>query len=135
MCVVGSSIEPTIPVLIVEDSRPMQVALRNLLGTLSRLEVVSTAVSEMQATAWILENPRSWQLAIVDLLLEEGAGFNVVRRLRGAKPEGHVVVFSEFATAPLRQKCLELGADAVFQKSDLPEFVQHLEQHFERGTA
>jgi two-component system, OmpR family, response regulator len=118
----------SIAVLIVEDSRGMQAALRDLLQTLPGFEVVATVATEERATEWITENRTGWRLALVDLLLQEGSGFNIVRRLRSANPDGHVIVFSEFATAALREKCIALGADAAFLKSDLPAMVRYLEQ-------
>jgi DNA-binding NarL/FixJ family response regulator len=117
----------TVRTFIIEDSRSMQAALRDLLLTLPGFEVVATAATEERATEWVLEKDTAWDLAVVDLLLQDGSGFNVVRRLRGAHPGGHIVVFSEFATSALKDKCIALGADAAFLKSDLSAMVRYLE--------
>lgn len=114
--------------LIVEDSRNMQSALQDLLNAMAGLEVIATAVGEAQATDWIYHHRNGWELAVVDLLLQDGSGFHLVHRLKSEHAGGHVVVFSEFATPALKAKCLALGADAVFLKSDLAGFVAHVEQ-------
>lgn len=118
-----------IPVLIIEDSRNMQTALRDLLLTIPGVVIVGTVGTEGDATDWIHHHKTEWELAVVDLILREGSGFHLLRRLKSANPEGHVLVFSEYATAALKDKCVALGADAVFLKSELPAMVRHVEQY------
>ena len=62
-------------------------------------------------------------LAVIDLVLEQGAGLEVIRRCRADPTGGKVVVFSSYATPGVREHCLELGADAVFDKHAPQEFI------------
>jgi DNA-binding NarL/FixJ family response regulator len=117
-----------VPVFIVEDSQHMQVALRDLLHVTGPFEVVGVAQGETDATDWLQDNKWAWQLAIVDLLLKEGSGFSLVQRCRSESAEGKVIVFSEFASAGVKDRCLQLGADAAFLKSDMQSFIGYLEQ-------
>ncbi|MBA2674960.1 hypothetical protein [Ramlibacter sp.] len=55
---------------------------------------------------------------MVDLVLQQGSGMGVVARCDAQPTRGKVVVFSAYASPAVYKRCLELGADAVIQKSD-----------------
>lgn len=105
----------------------MQSTLTDLMKVMGTFTVAGTAMGETQATDWLYTHPKGWDLAVVDLMLNEGTGFPLIRRCKAEHPGGSVVVFSEFATPVLKEHCLEIGADAVFRKSELPQFVRYLE--------
>lgn len=103
---------------LVEDS---PVIRENLIATLEELapvEVVGTADSESSAIGWLGAHPGQYDLVIIDIFLKSGSGLGVLAspllRTNGAK----VVILSNYATADMRRKCLELGADRVFDKSN-----------------
>lgn len=116
------------PVFIVEDSYATQVCLQELFDTIGGFRVVGLAGGETDATDWLFKHRTDWKLAIVDLLLAEGSGFGLVHRCRQQHGSGHIVVFSGFASPALKAKCIQMGADAVFQKTELSAFVEHLER-------
>lgn len=116
-----------VPVFIVEDSLHMQSALRDLVQTVGSFEVVATATNETQATEWLQENARGWYVAILDLMLTTESGFGVIRRCRDSRPDGKIVVFSEFASPAVKHRCNQLGADASFLKSEITSLVRFLE--------
>ena len=71
-------------VFLVEDTRPMQQLIRDLLESIGGYELVGAAAGETPATDWLLQNRGRWDLAIVDLLLAEGfAGRRGVAAARG----------------------------------------------------
>lgn len=115
-------------VLLVEDSPPLQAALKEMIEAVAGWEVVGVAGGETQATDWLHKHRRGWDLAVLDLLLQEGSGFGLVQRCRMENPAGHVVVYSEYATPALKEKCIAMGAEAVFLKSELPQFIGYLER-------
>jgi DNA-binding NarL/FixJ family response regulator len=111
---------------IVEDN----VTIReNLIGTLEELasiESLGWADTENEARRWLAENAREWDLAIVDLFLKQGSGLGVIEACRGRDPSQRVVVLSNYATADMRKRCLDLGADMVFDKSnDIDALVEY----------
>lgn len=110
-------------VFVVEDIERMHGLLRELFAAIGGFDVVATATTEAEALLWLQENPGGWDLAVVDLVLDQGAGMNVIRRCRKDRAGGRVVVFSSYATPGVRQHCLDLGADAVFDKSDSAAFT------------
>jgi two-component system, OmpR family, response regulator len=103
---------------IVEDNATIR---ENLIGTLEELasiEALGWAETESEAKAWLSRNVDEWDLAIVDLFLKQGSGLGVLEACRGRTPGRRVVVLSNYATADMRKRCLQLGADAVFDKSN-----------------
>jgi DNA-binding NarL/FixJ family response regulator len=97
--------------------------LGELFASIGGFRVVATASTEAEANLWLDEHPGGWDVAIVDLVLEQGAGMNVIRRCKADRDGGSVVVFSSYATPGVRQHCLDLGADAVFDKGETAEFI------------
>ena len=103
---------------IVEDSA---VIRENLIATLEELvavDVVGTAEDEMSAVKWLAQPDHPVDLVIVDIFLKGGTGLGVLRAATGLPPGAKLVVLSNYATQDMRRKCLELGADKVFDKSD-----------------
>jgi DNA-binding NarL/FixJ family response regulator len=103
---------------IVEDS---QVIRENLIATLEELgpvTVVGTAEDESSAVHWLTRPSSCFDLVIVDIFLKGGSGLGVLRVASGLSQRHKVVVLSNYATADMRRKCLELGADRVFDKSN-----------------
>lgn len=112
--------------LLVEDLPQMQGVVLDLLATVGDFRLVKIVSTEAEANLWIDENPGGWDLAVVDLILEQGTGLGVVARARNRPPASKVVVFSDYATEGIRKHCLKLGADAAFQKGeDLHAFLAY----------
>lgn len=102
---------------LVEDN---QTILDNLIETLEEIasvKVVGHAATEAEATRWLSVHDGHWHLAIVDMFLEEGSGLGVLARCREREPYQKVVVLTNYATPEIRRRSMELGADAVFDKS------------------
>lgn len=110
-------------VFLVEDIQRMRGLLRDVFSSIGGFSVVATASTEAEANLWLDEHPNGWDLAVIDLVLDQGAGMNVIRRCKEAPTGGKVVVFSSYASPGVRQHCLELGADAVFDKSESDRFI------------
>jgi DNA-binding NarL/FixJ family response regulator len=103
---------------IVEDS---QVIRENLIATLEELvpvEVVGTAEDESTAVQWLARSSNGVDLVIVDIFLKAGSGLGVLKAASNMQQRHNVVVLSNYATQDIRRKCLELGADKVFDKSN-----------------
>ena len=103
---------------LVEDNATIR---ENLIATLEELvdaENIGTADNENDAKSWLVANPQGWDLAILDLFLKQGSGLGVLAACRDRKPSQKVVVLSNYATTDIRQRCAQLGVDAVFDKSN-----------------
>ncbi|RYY53135.1 MAG: response regulator [Comamonadaceae bacterium] len=108
----------TIAVFLVEDLRQVEGALTDYLSSLGDFRVVATARTEAEANHWLQEHPGEWDALILDLVLDQGSGMNVISRARAQPGAGKIAVFSGYASEGIRQHCLALGADAVFDKAD-----------------
>ena len=115
-------------IFIVEDAINMQAALEELVCSVADADIVGVAASEDAALAWATAHAGHWDLAIVDLTLEQGDGFNIVRRLKQDPDGGAVVVFSAFVTDVIRRHCRTLGADEVFHKTDSAQLARYVEE-------
>jgi DNA-binding NarL/FixJ family response regulator len=113
-------------VFLVDDLKSMQELVGDLLESVGGFEVVGRASNETSATEWLLHNKGGWDLAIVDLMLGEGNGFTLVSRCQ-KDPGGEVLVFSDFASPAVRQRCLRLGADGVISKAEFGALRAYLQ--------
>jgi len=114
----------------VEDNPTIRDNLIATLEELAGITVLGYAETEQQGSVWLAgktgdddgpgDSPpghQSWDLTIVDLFLKQGCGLGVLQACRQRAPHQKVVVLSNYATPDIRARCLELGADAVFDKS------------------
>ena len=117
----------TLRTYIVEDSA---VIRENLIATLEELvpvKVVGTAEDEATAVQWLAKASNQVDLVIVDAMMPEmngleflqgASGLGVLKATNGLPHLHNVVVLSNYATQDMRLKCLSLGADKVFDKSN-----------------
>jgi DNA-binding NarL/FixJ family response regulator len=145
---------PSLKTFIVEDSPLIRENLIATLEELVALEVVGTAEDEAGAALWLARPEHQVDLVIIDIFLKGGSGLGVLRAashsdncmgsagadvrifangalLRRRK----LVVLSNYATQDMRRKCLELGADRVFDKSnEIDALVAYCSQLAAGGT-
>ena len=103
---------------IVEDNATIR---ENLIGTLEELASVQSlgwAETESEARKWLEHHGEAWDLAIIDLFLKQGSGLGVLEACNQRGRGQRVVVLSNYATDDMRRRCAQLGADAVFDKSN-----------------
>jgi len=103
---------------VVEDQVTIRDSLVEALAELAGIETSGVAASEKAAVAWLADAANTWDIAIVDLILEPGgSGFGVLNACRGRRPSQKVVVLTATANADVRRHCEALGCDRVFDKS------------------
>jgi CheY-like chemotaxis protein len=113
-------------VFLVEDIQNMRALLEELMASLGGMALVGNSTTEAEARLWLSENLGGWDLVITDLVLAQGSGFGVLAHARQWAPKRRIVVFSGFATAGVRAHCLDLGAEAVFDKAEPEKFLAWL---------
>jgi two-component system OmpR family response regulator len=102
---------------LAEDNQIIRENLIETLEEIADVKVVAHAVTQVEASRWLELQDGKWHLAIVDLFLKEGSGLGVLAGCRNRESYQKVVVLSNYATADIRRRAAELGADAVFDKS------------------
>jgi DNA-binding NarL/FixJ family response regulator len=113
-------------VFLVEDLHNLRGLMRDLFESLGGFELVATASTEAEARLWLSDHEGKWDLAIVDLVLDQGSGFGVLSHAGRLQRSGRIVVFSSYITPGIEAHCLQLGAAAVFAKDDSVGFVRWL---------
>lgn len=113
-------------VFLVEDLKSIHVLMTELFSCVGGLQVVRIESTEAEARFWLEENAGAWDLAIIDLVLEQGSGMGVLQHARRFSPSGRIAVFSGYVSPGVRQHCLDLGADAVFDKAESSAFTAWL---------
>jgi DNA-binding NarL/FixJ family response regulator len=117
-------------VLLVEDHRELSDELQRILHAIGGFQVVSACATSREALAWLARHSGGWDLALVDLFLQEGNGFEVLRGCAGRDEQQKVVVFSNYAREPAREYARQAGADAFFDKAlELDALVAYCASH------
>ena len=115
---------------LVEDNPTIRDNLIPAMEDLVNASIVGFAETEAEAALWLSAHADEWHLAVVDLFLKEGSGLGVLASCRQRKALQRVVVLTNYATTDIRERCLKLGADAVFDKSnELDAFLEFCNQN------
>ncbi len=110
-------------VVLVEDHKAFAKALELVLERTAGVEVVAS-VGTVREGLGLAEGVWGFDLAVVDLMLPDGDGTEVVRALKRARPGTAVAVLS--ANEDL-SGALEAGADeAISKRLALPQIVASL---------
>lgn len=119
----------TFKAYLVEDSPVIRENLVGFLEDVADAKVVASASTEEEAVTWLRLHSDEWDLTIVDLFLQRGNGLGVIKACRNRSPRQKVIVLSNYATADMRERSQQLGADAFFDKSaELDQLVAYCEQ-------
>lgn len=111
---------------IVEDNDLIRDNLVETLTELAGIRTVGHSATEVDACSWLEQHPRAWDLLVLDLFLEQGNGLGVLRKCRHRAAVQKVVVLSNYATDDIRRRCMDCGADAIFDKStELDLFIDY----------
>jgi two-component system, OmpR family, response regulator len=110
-------------VFLAEDLKRMRELLIDLFSSSGEFQVVGTACTEDEADQWLTTHGDAWDLAIIDLVLDEGSGSHVIRRAREQHYGGLVAVLASCVTESLREHCYALGADNVFDEAETTRFL------------
>ena len=102
---------------LVEDNETIARNLIDALQEIASVTVTGLSATQAEASHWLVLHDGEWDLAIVDLFLQQGSGLGVLAGCRNRQPYQKVVVLTNYATDEIRRQALLLGADAVFDKS------------------
>jgi DNA-binding NarL/FixJ family response regulator len=102
-------------VFLVDDSAAVRSRLARLVQGVPGAELVGEAGNVEQAIAAILAAKPD--LVLLDLYLENGSGFEVLRAVHRAEPGIHFCMLSNFASEPYRRHAERLGALGFFDKT------------------
>lgn len=107
----------TFKTYLVEDNPVIRDNLVGFLEDIADATVVAHATGEDEAVDWLRTHSDRWDVAIVDLFLDQGNGLGVLDALRQRAAHQKMVVLSNYATPDMRARSRAMGADAFFDKS------------------
>lgn len=122
------SAEPAI--LVVEDEGPLANAVS--LKLKSNGFTVYRAADGVEALEMLEENPVD--LILLDILLPNLDGFEVLKRIRESGNEVTIIMATNLSQSEDKQKALDLGANDYLVKSDiqLSELVEYINKSKEK---
>ena len=122
----GLTAQRPLKVFIIEDNVVLRNIIVDALGDIPAVEILFYADNEVSATNWLSANDGAWDLAVVDLHLRKGSGVGALSWCTTRRPNQRVVVLSGELNDEMRQKCLALRADAVFDKgTEMDDFLNY----------
>jgi len=118
----------TLFVFLVEDDPAIRASLVLAMSGILDAKFVGFAKGEPEAIEWLASNQGKWNLAVVELFIEEGSGFGIMTEMQHLPKNEHVVMLTNSATSENRQQALQCGAHAVFDKTEeLDQFFAYCE--------
>lgn len=122
------------PVFLVEDEPKLREMIGEAIGAVCDAEVVGTAETEADAVEWLNSHHGHWRLAVLDLFLKTGTGFGVLNQLGSRSAKEQVIVLTNSATQENRDRCLKMGALAVYDKTaEFEQFLDHCLRHHQQA--
>ena len=103
-------------VFLLEDHSWFRKALADLLEREADLQVVGEASSLSEARGAVTDNSGQIDLALIDLLLPDGIGTELIGDLRRANPEVPVLVLTVARGPDLDTWVRSMGADEMISK-------------------
>ena len=103
-------------VFLVEDSPLLRERVQAILESIPGAEAVGHAGSAQAAIQGIANTHAD--VVVLDIQLEQGNGFDVMRATRTALPQVQFYVLTNFANDAYRRKAERLGARGFFDKSN-----------------
>lgn len=121
--------------ILVEDSAAVRQSLKKMLAQLSdEVQVVGEAETSLAALTLIEQTKPD--VIILDFVLKDGSGFEVLSHAKDYEPRPLVIVFSNQSLPPFRKKAEVEGADFFFDKTnEFDEIITTLHQKFENKSA
>jgi DNA-binding NarL/FixJ family response regulator len=102
-------------IYIVEDSPLIFSRLSDMLDSLPGVIVLGHAAGADDAVREIVR----WKpdLVVLDLELDQGNGFDVLRAVKAQAPQTDVYMFTNYIAEPIREQAKQLGASRFFDKT------------------
>jgi len=118
-------------IIVVDDSKLMRQRIIGLISDIPGVDISAEAASSIEAIE-LLEKLKP-DVIILDIRMPEGNGLKVLKYIQQKESSVITIVFTNYPLKQYKDKCMELGADYFFDKSNefekLLEVVQKLSIH------
>ena len=114
-------------VFIADDSKIFRDRLKEMLAELTEIEIIGEAENILETKKRIRKlNP---DIVILDIRMPDGSGIDILKHIKKNNQVPAVIILTNYPYPQYRKKCMELGADYFFKKSDeIEEVLEALKQ-------
>lgn len=114
-------------VFIADDSKIFRDRLKEMLSELTKVEIIGEAEGALETIKRIRKlNP---DVVILDIRMPDGSGIDILKHIKKNNQAPAVIILTNYPYPQYRKKCMELGADYFFKKSDeIEEVLEALKQ-------
>lgn len=114
-------------VFIADDSKIFRDRLKEMLAELTEIEIIGEAENILETKKRIRKlNP---DIVILDIRMPDGSGIDILKHIKKNNQVPAVIILTNYPYPQYRKKCMELGADYFFKKSDeIEEVLETLKQ-------
>ncbi len=121
-------------IYIVDNSPLLRDRLKAMLLASGEVEITGESDTPEDAVEDILRlNP---DVVILDIGMPRGSGIGVIETIKSANLFTVVIVFTDYPYRQYRKKCMDMGADYFFEKSEefqkIPGVLEQLTQRPQR---
>ncbi len=103
-------------VLIVDDSKLLQLRLIDILEECEFVESVNQAMNTIQAKEFIMNN--KYDVVISDIRMPGGGGLDLLQFIQDKYSKIQVIIMTNYPYPQYKDKALELGAKYFLSKTD-----------------
>jgi len=115
-------------VLIVDDSRPLRLALRCIINQQAGWYVCGEASNGVEGVAAAVKLRPG--VVVLDFCMPVMNGVEAAAQIRKLVPEARLLMFTSFATSSVEEAARLAGIEVLVDKDDCAKLLQSLE-HFE----
>lgn len=116
--------QPTLRVLLVDDSGEMRRLLKSMLAPLA--DEIYEAGDGAEAVASYRASRPDW--VVMDIFMKPNDGLTAAAAMRAIDPEARIVLVSNHTDERTRRSAREVGGAAFFGKDDLLSLLEFLAQ-------
>lgn len=110
-------------ILIVDEHPIFRAGIRAVLAEDHSLSIIAEADTEHDALAHAQRHDPD--IIIIDLLLTDGSGFELAKRLHATRPQARLLILSSLDERVFAERALRAGANGYLHKSEPPERLLH----------
>ncbi|HUU30041.1 MAG TPA: response regulator transcription factor [archaeon] len=115
-------------VFIADDSEHVRQSLKAMISKIEGVEIIGQAGEVGEAVRLVQElDP---DVVLLDIRMPGGSGMDVLAKIKQNKPRRKVIMLTNYPYPQYQKKCMELGADFFFDKSqdfaEIPRVLKEL---------
>jgi len=113
--------EPYAEILIVDDDPNIQRILKDVL---ERKDIPCETASSAEEALSFIETTPSIKLALLDIIMPEISGIDLLKRIQAITPSVHVIMITGALDVGLAEECMKLGAKDYMRKPFDMEYLE-----------